>query len=212
MFKTFKTNYELRSFLTSSFSFFINIAFLVYNLVFGIINKTVWNWSISIYYALLITFRASILLLERKWNKEKATDLEEKRLKLFNVVCWCLLIMDFALIAPISLMVMSKRSVKIGMISTIAIAAYTTYKVTLAIINFSKKKSKINLSIRTLRQITLKDAVVSVLTLQNTMVMVFGNMSSMLTLTALTSAGMLLVLIAITISGIVNSHKQKRKN
>ena len=50
--------------------------------------------------------------------------------------------------------------------------------------------------------INLKDAIVSILTLQNTMVMVFGNETSMLTLTAYTSAGMLVGMFILTILSI----------
>lgn len=194
-----KSNYELRSFLTSSFSFIINIAFFVYNLILGIIYNSIWNWSISIYFALLIMLRSIIIFKEKNFSKCNIVNLKQKRLLLFKIVCWCFILMDVSLIVPISLMVLSKRIVDIGMIPAIAIATYTTYKVTLAIINYLKKKSKINPSIRALRLITLKDALVSVLTLQNTLIMVFGDGRSMMTLTSITSAGMLVLMITITI-------------
>ncbi len=209
IFQNIKSNYEMRSLITSSFSFIINIAFLFYNLIFGIIYNSIWNWSISIYYALLIIFRAVVLLNEKKWIKQDVEISNVKREKLFAIICWCMIIMDLSLIAPITLMTLSKRSVNIGTIPAITIAAYTTYKITLAIINYSKKKSKLNLSIRALRLITLKDAIVSVLTLQNTLIMTFGDSFSMRTLTAISSAAMLVVLIAITISSIVIAHKNK---
>ncbi len=209
VFQNIKSNYELKSLLTSSFSFIINIVFLFYNLIFGIIYNSVWNWSISIYYALLIIFRAVVLLNEKKWIKQDVEISNIKREKLFAIICWCMIIMDLSIIAPITLMSLSKRVVDIGTIPAITIASYTTYKVTLAIINYSKKKSKLNLSIKALRLITLKDAIVSILTLQNTLVITFGDSISMRTLTAISSAGLLIVLISLTILTIINKNKKR---
>lgn len=211
LFNKIKINYELRSFLTSSFSFLVNIAFFTYNLVFGIMYNFVWNWSISIYYALLIFFRALIIFKEKSFVSKDTLLIKQKRLQLFKIICWFLLLMDVSLIAPISLMVLSKRKVSIGIIPAITFAFYTTYKITLAIINYSKKKSKLNTSIRALRIITLKDAIVSILTTQNTLIMVFGDSKSMITLTAFTSAIMLVIMVVITISIIIKSHKLTKK-
>ncbi len=207
IFNNFKSNVEWRSFLSASLSFAINIAFLVYNVVFGILYRTVWNWCIGIYYALLVVFRAIILRKERKWKKEETVDVQVKRWELFKTIGWCMIIMDVSLVAPITLMVLSKRVVRIGIIPTLAMASYTTYKITLAIINYTKKINNEHFSIKALRLITLKDAIVSVLTLQNTMVAVFGSGDSMLTLTAISSAALLLVLIGITTFAIVRARK-----
>lgn len=206
-FNKIKSNYELRSYLSSSFSFIINIVFLTYNLILGVFYNFIWNWSISIYYALLIVLRAIIIFKEKSFTNTNNVNINTKRLKLFKFICWCLILMDLSLIVPIILMVLSQREVNIGMIPAIAIATYTTYKITLAIINYSKKISKQNTSIRVLRLITLKDAIVSVLTLQNTLVMVFGDANSMVALTDLTSFFMLFAMIAITIIIIIKSHK-----
>ncbi len=206
-----KSNEERKILIVSSFSFTINVAFLVYNLVFGIIYKTVWNWSITAYYALLIVFRAVIITNEKKWGKLQIEDLDAKRLSLFKIVCWCMIVMDLSLIAPITLMALLKRIVNIGMIPTLAIATYTVYKITLAIINYSKTENS-TLSVKALRLITLKDAIVSILTLQNTMIMVFGNGVSMLTLTAISSAGLLVVLLFITVTAIIKAYTLSKKN
>ncbi len=208
--KNIRSNFVLKSYITAAIAFFINIAFFVYNLIFGIINNSVWNWSISIYYALLTIFRAIILYCEKRWYKTQIEDEQLKRVQLFKKISWCMIILDLSLIAPISLMVMSKREVSVGLIPTVAIAAYTMYKIILAIINFKKKQSKENLSVKALRQITLKDAIVSVLTMQNTMIMEFSENNSMLTLTAITSAGMLIILLAITLTSIITAYKNQR--
>lgn len=56
----------------------------------------------------------------------------------------------------------------------ITIAAYTTYKIIMSAINFSKAKKNGNLSVKMLRNVNLVDALVSVLSLQYALVMTFG--------------------------------------
>ncbi len=200
-----KSNYEFKVFLTATLTFIINVGFLLYNLIFGVIYNVVWNYSISFYYAVLILLRSIVLFSEKNWRNKDTLNLQQKRLNLFRIICWCGLIMDFSLFAPITLMVLFRRAVNVGMIPTIAIAAYTTYKVTLAIVNYCRKKSKPTFSLKALRLIALKDAIVSVLTLQNTMVTVFGEGNSMFTLTAVTSALFLVALVAISVFSIISA-------
>lgn len=200
--KSLNKDYELRSYLFSGFSLFTTFVFLIYNLVLGIVYSAIWNFSISFYYLILLTLRTIIITKEKTWRYDEISIRNKKRLKLFRFTTKILLVMDLALIIPISLMVLSKRNVDISMIPTIGIAAYTTYKVTFATINYFKTRGQKNLSLFGLKIINLKDAIVSILTLQNTMVMGFGNETSMLTLTAYTSAGMLVGMFILTILSI----------
>ena len=102
---------------------------------------------------------------------------------------------------PISLMVLLQNQVNIGKIPAIAMAAYTTYKITMALIHIRRQKIY-HVLIRELRTINLIDALVSILTLQNTLIMVNaspGEENSMLTLSAISSAAIYLLIIGITV-------------
>lgn len=209
--KNIYKDYELRSYLLSGFSLFTTFAFLIYNLVLGIVYKTVWNFSISIYYMVLLGLRTLIIVKEKHWRLETEDCRRKHQLQLFRFTTILLLLMDIALIVPIALMVFTQRSVNMTMIPAIGIAAYTTYKITVAIINYVKTREQRNLSLFGLKIINLKDAIVSILTLQNTMVMVFGNGKSLQTLTAYTSAGMLFAMFVITIL-LIRKGNQYSKN
>ncbi len=189
----------MRIFLSSAVSFIATMTFFAYNFVMGILLRSVWNFSISFYYLLLVLLRAFILFNEKKWVTLAARERAAKRIRLFNSICRMLIFVDIALIVPISLLVLSQRSVAIGTIPAIATAAYTTYKVIFSVVNYKKARKHENLSVYGLKIIHLKDAIVSVLTLQNTMVMVFGTGSSMLPLTASTSAAMLIGMVILTL-------------
>lgn len=192
-------NYERRSFLTSAVSFFSTIAFLLYNLFLGLRFHVPWNLSISFYYLILVILHAWVLFSERCWKKLNPAALQIRRTQLFRVISRLLILIDIGLLIPISLMVLSKRSVHMGEISAIAVAAYTSYKVGISITGYQKARRSDNKSLQILKMLNLKNAMVSVLTLQNTMVMVFGSGESMLMLTAYTSAGMLILMIAFTV-------------
>ncbi len=99
-------------------------------------------------------------------------------------------------------MVVMDKPVNIGLIPAIAMAVYTTYKLTMAFIHIHRQKRgrHDNVLIAQLRTINLIDALVSILTLQNTLIMVNQAKSSsdMLTLSAISSAVIYAVIILIT--------------
>ncbi len=189
-----------KHYLSALISFASTLFFFVYNIYLGVRYDAVWNLTVGIYYLLLIIMRAVILKFEQKWHSlEDKEELLSRRLRLFRLEMILLILMDISLCVPISLMVLSHRQVSMGAEQAISIAAYTTYRITMACINFRRTTKLENISLRVLRLISLKDALVSVLTLQNTLISVFGNVADMLLLTAHTSAGMLAVMIFISI-------------
>lgn len=95
-------------------------------------------------------------------------------------------------------MVLSRRTVVMGKIPAIATAAYTAYKITVSAVNYKKAKNRENLSLFCLKIINLKDAMVSVLTLQNTLISVYSDGKSMPFLTSYTSAAQLAAMIIMT--------------
>ncbi len=211
MINEMKRDYTLRSFIYSSLSSLATLAFLGYNLFMGIAYHSIWNISISIYYFLLLTMKSTVIMCEKIWRNASAELLRTRRVKLFRAVCRILILVDAAMALPIALMVMSQRQVDMGMIPAIAVAAYTTYKVTLAVINYQKTRKKDHLSLHLLKIINLMDAMVAVLTLQNTLVTVFGEGEDMLMLTSWTSAGMLGLMVTLTVILLQRAKRIKNK-
>ncbi len=202
-----KSDYKLKSFIFLSISFIISIAFMLYNLFMGLYFNLPFNIAICPYYLCLIILRLIVLLFE-KFNIN-SNDINDKRLNFIKVLSGFLLIADFLIVAPIVLMVLLKRVVDIGTIPAIAVAVFTTYKVTIAIINYRKTVKINHPSLRILRVINILDAIVSILTLQNTLIMTFGDATEMLTLTSFTSLGLLALMIVITIIFIFKLKNEK---
>ena len=108
---------------------------------------------------------------------------------------------NLALIMPVSLMVRMEKPVTMGLTPAIAMAAYTTWKITLAIVNLRRSGAH-PLLIRQLRTINLIDALVAILTLQNTLIMVnssAGEETGVMTLAAVSSGLIYLVILTLTI-------------
>ena len=80
-------------------------------------------------------------------------------------------------------------------------AVYTTYKVIMASINLKRRKKTSNILVKLLRSISFIDALVSVITLQNTLIMVMSNGpdQSMFILAAITSGLIWLLILFITV-------------
>lgn len=123
--------------------------------------------------------------------------------------------MDFALMLPIALMVVQAKPVNMGQIPSIAMAAYTTCKIVMAFIHIRRKeyRSSRNILVTELRTINVIDALVSVLTLQNTLIMVNqtkDGSQDMFRVSAASSAMIYIAVIVITIRMLQKGWKQLR--
>ena len=106
------------------------------------------------------------------------------------------------------LMVIGARNYTYGMIPAISMAAYTTYRMTMSIIHYLKSKRNENRFIRVIRTINLQDTLVSVLTLQNALIIANGNeMASMMQLTMWTSAGIWGIILFFTVKSFMMIRK-----
>lgn len=178
----------------------VNIAFAVYNGMLGIIRRSLWNGSICAYYLLLAGIRATVVYAQRGSLSFKEGLPYDKSRKIYFCTHLIMLLMNLSLIVPIAVMVRGERSYDRGLTTAIAMAAYTVYRVTLSIINSKKARKYNNILISELRTINMIDSLVAVLTLQNALIMANGGQNeSMTVLTARTSAGILLIIVIITV-------------
>ncbi len=214
MLKRLKDDYVFRTVVTAALSFFATVAFTGYNLFLGIAYKTVWNAEIAVYYAMLVLLRAYAFFSERTINRSVVNDAKRKRRvsnKIYISQCVILFLTGVALIAPVSHMVLQKKQVNYSTVPAIAMAAYTTFKISVAVYNYFKTRKNYGLFVKMLKNISLADALVSVLVLQYTLVMIFGNgvTGDMFTLCAITTFfiwGFITVhAVAAIVSALINS-------
>lgn len=200
-----KNEYEFKTVINSSLSFWVTFIFALYNGFLGIRYKIIWNLSISIYYVFLAVIRGIIIKQEHLFLAKSI----DNRQRIHTIVSVMLTVMNLALIMPITLMVINKKNVSISMIPAITIAVYTTLKITMASINLKRSKKTDDLLIKDLRNINFIDALMSVLTLQNTLISVNGENDrlEMVTLSAVSSGIGLAAIIFLTIMNLVRKRR-----
>ncbi|MBR6259864.1 MAG: hypothetical protein IKR21_06580 [Oscillospiraceae bacterium] len=120
-----------------------------------------------------------------------------------------LLLMDVSLFVPVSVMVMGGRSYTYGLIPAIIMAAYTTLRISLSVMNFKKSRKSENILVSELRMISFTDSLLAVLSLQNALIIASGGTGrAMMTLSAWTSAGILAAILVITLLSFAGIRKR----
>lgn len=179
-------------------SLWLTAVYAVYNGCLGLRYGASWSRAVCVYYLLMSLVRAMLLAGQRRAG---ALGAEERGPFLRRVAVGThgvLLLINLSLAAPAALMVLDRRPVALGEIAGIAMAAYTTYRVVLAVVNLRRAGRLEEPLVRELRTVGMVDALVSILTLQNTLIAIHSDGRSMVGLTAWTSGGILLVILAVT--------------
>lgn len=211
--KRWKTDYFYQTIAGAVLSFACTALFSLYHGYLCLAFVSAWHGSIGIFYLLLTAIRGSILLTE-KGNRNRPAEIQSHhRRRTFFISTRLLLALDLSLILPISLMAVFAKPVTIGIIPAITMAAYTTYKITMACIHIRRQKRSPsdNILVTELRTVNFIDALVSILTLQNTLIMVNQTSDSrnMLQLSAASSA---VIYAAIVVTTIVMLRKGAKRH
>lgn len=209
--KSWKKDYIFKTLASSVVSFTVTIIFALYNGFLGIRLLSIWHGGICVFYLLLAAIRGIILLTEKNNSTRDYIQKSECRQRTFIISAFLLLLLNLALILPISLMVVLKKPVNMGLIPAITMAAYTTYKITMASIHIQKQKRSNHILIVELRTINFIDALVSILTLQNTLIMVNqtkSNDNDMLVLSSISSAVIYAIIIFVTVRLLIKGLKK----
>ena len=202
-FDRWKTDYDFKTVTAAIGSLFVTALFALYNGFLGVYHASLWHGSICVYYLVLVGLR-TIIIAARK-NADRRTEPERAQTKVYVASAALLLFLNLCLVVPVSLMVVRQRPVDMTLIPAITMAAYTTYKVIMASVNLKRRKRSLDRLVRLLRTISFIDALVSVLTLQNTLIMVNmkGDGLEMLTLTAITSAAIMLAVLTLSVTAMI---------
>lgn len=191
--------------------FAATVFFALYNGALGICYASLWHGSICGYYLLLSLLRGLLLSGEQRAKRKEPEAGNACRKRVFAVTSVFVLVMNAALATPVALMVLDRRPVQMGLIPAITSATYTAYKISSAL--FKWKRSGGTVLERELGMLRVVDALVSVLVLQNTLIVaVEGGISTrMFRLAATSSAGIVLLIIAIMVVWFAQSLIRYRK-
>lgn len=169
------TDCRYRAVLFAAGGFAFNLAYALYNGALGIVTQSFWFVFLCAYYVILSTMRFSIVLYERQNKTDKSIDTEYYVMRFTGIL---LMTLSFVLAGLVYLSLINKVAPKYQEIIMITIATYTFSKITLAIINFTKVKKRNSPLLSAIRNIACADAAASILSLQRSMLVSFGNMES----------------------------------
>ena len=149
-----------------------NIGYAIFQLWLGFYHHTFWFYSIGAYYICLAVMRFFLLTYTRKY-----TPGEKRRAELikYRACGWIFLVMNLALSLIIFFMLYWNRTFEHHMITAIAMAAYTFFSFTMAIVNVFKYRKYNSPVFSASKAISFASACVSMLTLTSTMLTTFSD-------------------------------------
>lgn len=174
----FKEDYGFRTLSLTLGGAFINVVYAIINSVSGMVYMSLWYGVFAGYYVVLALQRIGVILSYRITKRVCAGDkikLERGKWKIYLANGAVFVPLDMALGVIITVMFIRQKPTVSGDIMAIASAAYTTYKMVMAIRNLLKAKKMDDAIIKTVRCIALVDALASLIVLEMTLITTFGS-------------------------------------
>ena len=153
-------------------SFAWNALYGVFQLWLGFYHHTFWFYSLGAYYICLAVMRFFLVRHTRRYAPGEKMQTELVKYRACGIV---FLLMNLALALIIFFMVYWNRTFQHHMITAIAMAAYTFTALTTAIVNVIKYRKYNSPVFSASKAISLAAALVSMLTLESTMLTTFGD-------------------------------------
>lgn len=209
---TWKNSPRLRVNFSLLSAFAWNLAYGIFQLGLAIYHRSSWFYSLAGYYILLGVTR---LFLARHTTRYKHNERLKEELLRYRSCGVFFLLLNIAISVMMFYMIFRNKNFHHSEITTIAIATYTFFTFTKAIVNVVRYRKYQSPVFSATKAISLGGACVSMLTLENTMLATFGKetMTDFTRKIFLTLSGVAVSIFIITMSNymIVNSTK-KLKN
>jgi divalent metal cation (Fe/Co/Zn/Cd) transporter len=146
-------------------SLFFNMAYSGYHILFGVITRSWWLFTIGIYFAILSIIRFTVLKSKGKGRF------------IIQFTGSMLMVLSLPLVGTVVLAFLKDRGSVFHEIVMITIALYAFTKITIATINLIKSRCSQSAKHIALRYISFADAFVSMFSLQRSMLVSFGAMT-----------------------------------
>jgi len=165
---------RLRVNLSLRFSLVFNLVYAVFQLCLGLYHRSVWFYSMAGYHFLLAGMRLMLSKHIRICTPGENMDGEWRKYRLCGAL---LLIMTLALSVFILYFIFQIRTFRHHEITTIAMAAYTFASLSWSVSSLFRYRKYASPAYSAAKMISLASSIVSVLTLENAMLTVFGQES-----------------------------------
>lgn len=178
----------------------LNVAYAVGNIALGLWSFSWWFITVGSYYAVLAVTRFAVLKIRRDAQGDYTAEAFAGRVSGILLVAMSVCIAGMNLLS-----ILKDRGIVYHEIVMIAIAAYTFTKISIAIVEMVRAGSHPSPVVRTLRNLSLASAGVSVYTLQRSMLVSFPGMEmaeiQLLNILTGTAAWLLVLLLDINLIG-----------
>ncbi len=144
----------------------VNFVYALGNCAVGLLSRSWWFITVGAYYAVLAMARFSVLKVRR--------DTEQFARRITGIL---LVALSVCIVGVNILSALKERGTAFHEIVMIAIATYTFTKITIAIIGMVRAKYTASPVLKTLRNIALADACVSIYTMQRSMLQSFPGLT-----------------------------------
>lgn len=205
------TDRRLRLNVTLTGNVLWNGAYAALQLGLGWYHRSFWFGFLGVYYLCLTLTRIILVGYSRRHALGQDLPAELGRYRLCG---WVLLILNLALTVRIFLMLRDHRLVAHHQITTIAMAAYTFTSLTMAGVNLFRYRKYRSPVLSASKAISLASALVSLLSLEGTMLVSFGDgtmtRGTELLFLSLTGGGVSAIIVAMAIYMLRNANNQRK--
>lgn len=198
--------FKVRVSLYSSLA--INLAYSAFKLISGIFYSSLWIEAFAVYYILLSVIR--FILLHHIERKKDAGLIEEYRS--YRISAVLMMFINLTLSGIVLNMIVKNEAAAYSDIYVITSAAYTFYILTVSIIDLVKYRKYKSPVMSSAKAIRFAQALVSLLSLEASMLVQFGDDESYRRLMlALTGAGVCIIVLAMSAYMIIRSVKEIKR-
>ncbi len=196
-------SYGYRTIMFSILSFVLNMTFVVFQGILAIMTGSAWYISITIYYLVLSLVKGTVF-----YNKKKFGNSDIQQAKTYRYCGIMFILMTLAFSGIITLIYTTNMYFEYAGLIIYAAAAYTFYKLALAIYNIFKARQLSDLYIQSIRNINLASALISIVVLQVAMFQAFSPENNTSIANGITGAIMSLIILCLGTFMIIKSNKK----
>lgn len=187
-----------------------NVIFAIVNAYIGLFMESAWAGSLAMYYMCLSLMRMIVIWYAKHlvFGEKYEVIGRDKEFKLQKACGIVLIITSLALAGAVIMLLYGKGGKHYSNILTIAIAAYTFYKLAISIKNMIKARKEKDALIIILRNIGHADALVSLLYLQTALFSAYGGGKEMvITMNGITGICVIIATIALGFTMVIGANK-----
>lgn len=204
--KIFLENADIRAIIYAFFGFLINVGYVAFQLVMGIITGSVWYITISVYYLILIGIKSAIIFRQKKHKQN-----EHMAVKTYRQTGIMYIFLAFAMFAIMVLVNETNMSFKYAGIMIYVVAIYTFIKIITAIVQTVKARKNNNFYIKSIRNTNLVSALYSLLVLQVAMFQAFAKSINTKLFNNITTLAVAVIIFSMSVYMIIKSNMQKKQ-